>query len=164
MKHDAEVLIGLGSNLSNPLSQIAAAIKAIKNLPRLHLLAQSHCYQSLPQGPQDQELFCNAVVLVQTDLTPLELLHQLQQIEVTQGRVKLRHWGERIIDLDILFYQDQIFQSQAPDLTIPHPHALSRDFVVIPALEIAPEWQLPDGTRLKDYLRHCLDHRLTLID
>ena len=102
----------------------------------------------------------NAVVLIQTQLDPKALLLLLQAIELNQGKVKVRHWGERCIDLDILFIDQLVIQQFNPDLIIPHPNALSRDFVLIPALEIAPEWRLPDQTLLKDHLSSCIKHDL----
>jgi 2-amino-4-hydroxy-6-hydroxymethyldihydropteridine diphosphokinase len=154
------VLIGLGSNLDCPIQQVQTAIKTLALHQDIALLKVSSLYESQPQGPQDQDAFINAVALIQTELEPSVLLLILQEIERQQGKIKVRHWGERCIDLDILFI-DQVTISQAnPDLVIPHPHALSRDFVLIPALEIMPEWRLPDQSLLKDYLASCLKHDL----
>ena len=158
-----EVLIGLGSNLDNPQQQVLEAIKAISALDSLSFLAASSLYESSPQGPQDQENFCNAVMLVSTNLLPSHLLSALQSIENNFGRIKTRHWGERIIDLDILFYGQTTVDTATPDLHIPHREALTRDFVIIPALEVAPHWRLPNGQPLKNYQDQCLNHQLTKI-
>jgi len=158
-----QVLIGLGSNLNNPIAQIQCAITRIQDLKSIRLLKQSPLYESLPQGPQDQDNFINAVILVESTLSPVELLEQLQGIEKQQGRIKYRHWGERVIDLDIIFYGQQQVKEEVPELTIPHPQALQRDFVVIPALDIVANWQLPDASFLKDHAKHCLNHQLRLI-
>lgn len=158
------VLIGLGSNLCDPVLQVQQAIQALTSLPQTQLIRASSLYQSLPQGPQDQDRFCNAVALLETRLTPAELLLTLQAIEQQSGRIKTRHWGERIIDLDILFYGQHTIRLLEPDLSIPHPHALSRDFVLIPALEICPDWRLPDGSSLSSKLAACLDHNLQRIE
>lgn len=155
-----EVLIGLGSNLNAPQQQIKRAITSISSIENIELQSASSLYQSSPQGPQDQEDFCNAVILIRTSLSPEHLLLTLQTLENDFGRIKTRHWGERIIDLDILYYGQMTIQTETPDLHIPHREALSRDFVIIPALEIVPDWCLPDGTLLKDYQEACLNHQL----
>lgn len=155
-----KVLIGLGSNLDSPILQIQTAIKSLSLHKDIALLKISSFYESQPQGPQDQALFINAVILIQTELEPIALLLLLQEVERQQGRVKVRHWGERCIDLDILFIDQTSIKQTNPELCIPHPHALSRDFVLIPALEISPEWRLPDKSQLKDYLASCLQHDL----
>lgn len=157
-------LIGIGSNLNQPKHQVEKAIAALNVLPETQVAKASSLYQSKPQGPQDQNLFCNAVALIETRLNPSQLLLALQNIEQQFGRVKLRHWGERVIDLDVLFYAQESIRLDTPNLTIPHPHALSRDFVMIPALEICPDWELPDGSLLKQHLSACLDHHLQRID
>lgn len=154
------VLIGLGSNLHLPINQINQAIESISIHTAVTLLQRSSLYQSLPQGPQDQDLFVNAAIIINTMLEPQELLIALQDIEKKQGKVKVRHWGERCIDLDILFINQLSLDLREPDLVVPHPHALSRDFVLIPSIEIAPDWILPDGRLLKDQLQHCIKHDL----
>ncbi len=151
-------LIGLGSNLNNPVQQVQLAIRTLSLHKDIELIKASSLYESLPQGPQDQDRFINAVVLLQTHLEPKKLLLLLQDIESNQGKVKLRHWGERSIDLDILFIDQLTIEQEDPDLSVPHPYALSRDFVLVPALEIAPDWQLPDLSLLKDHLSSCIKH------
>jgi 2-amino-4-hydroxy-6-hydroxymethyldihydropteridine diphosphokinase len=105
-----QVLIGLGSNLNGPVEQLTTAIQTIAEHRDIQLNKTSSFYQSHPQGPQDQDLFINAVIFITTTLKPDALLLALQAIETDQGKVKLRHWGERCIDLDILFIKmDQQF-------------------------------------------------------
>tara|TARA_R110001592_G_scaffold7583_2_gene42267 strand:+ start:12773 stop:13279 length:507 start_codon:yes stop_codon:yes gene_type:complete len=152
--------IGLGSNLDSPIQQIKTAIETLSLHQELEVLKSSSLYESLPQGPQDQNRFINAAILIQTELEPESLLFLLQDIERNQGKVKVRHWGERCIDLDILFIDQLILKQTNPNLTIPHPHALSRDFVLIPILEIDPNWQLPDQTLLQDHLSSSIKHEL----
>jgi len=159
-KQTQKILIGIGSNLDKPVAQIHSAITQIQALKSTRLLKQSPLYESLPQGPQDQENFINAVVLIESNLSPVDLLTQLQRIEKEQGRIKYRHWGERVIDLDIIFYGQQEIHISTPDLSIPHPQALLRDFVVIPALDIEPDWKLPDASLLKNHAKNCLNHQL----
>lgn len=158
-----QVLIGLGSNLNKPEGQVLSAIEAIRLHPMITLRTYSSLYSSSPQGPQDQEDFVNAVVWIETSLSPIELLTETQAIESKFGRIKTRHWGERIIDLDVLLFNDEEVSETQPALTIPHPYALERDFVLIPAIEIAAEWKLPDSTRLKDHQSSCQGHNLKRI-
>jgi 2-amino-4-hydroxy-6-hydroxymethyldihydropteridine diphosphokinase len=158
-----QVLIGLGSNLGSPVDQINQAIDTIARHPAIQLLKCSSLYQSLPQGPQDQDNYINAVISIKTSLMPQALLAFLQTIEQQQGRIKTRHWGERCIDLDILFISGDNSELNQPNLIIPHPYALQRDFVVIPALEIEPEWLLPNGSRLSEAVQHCLHHDLQVL-
>ena len=158
-----KALLGLGSNLNDPANQLITAINSISSHQDIQLERCSSFYQSLPQGPQDQDLFINAVVSIHTNLAPQALLKLLQKIETKQGKVKLRHWGERCIDLDILFIDQLSIKLTAPDLLVPHPYALVRDFVLIPALEIEPDWVLPNGRMLNQYLDSCLKHDLKVI-
>lgn len=154
------VLIGLGSNLDSPVDQIQKAINTLSLHKDIEFIKASSFYESQPQGPQDQDRFINAVILIQTELEPEALLLLLQEIERQQGKVKVRHWGERCIDLDILFMDQTTINRVNPELVIPHAHALNRDFVLIPTLEITPEWRLPDQSQLKDYLSSCIKHDL----
>jgi len=159
-----EVLIGLGSNLDKPQQQVIKAIETIMKVDGISFQRSSSLYESSPQGPQDQENFCNAVILVSTNIPAELLLLKLQSIENDFGRIKTRYWGERVIDLDILYYGQFTIDIETPDLHIPHRQALTRDFVIIPALEITPDWCLPDGTLLKDYQETCLNHQLTKVN
>jgi len=146
-----QYIIGLGSNLGDPESTIRIAIDAIDGLSESRVLATSSFYLSTPQGPQDQPSFVNAVILAESQLEPFDLLGNLQSLESRLGRVKTRHWGERQIDLDILFYSGPDINTA--QLTIPHPRALDRDFVVLPALEVVPDWHLSDGSKLASHAR-----------
>lgn len=138
--------IGLGANLNNPRAQIEAALAALAQLPHTQLLRASSLYGSKPLGPQDQPDYQNAVAEIQTELTPTELLAALQQQERDQGRIKLRHWGERCIDLDILLYGNKTLA--LPDLCIPHKELKNRSFVVVPLHELTPSLVLPDGSKI----------------
>ena len=150
-----QCIIALGSNLSEPDKQLHQAFDALGQLTNCRLLRCSSLYSSHPLGPQDQDRFVNAAALLETALSPVQLLLALQSIEHRFGRVKTRHWGERIIDLDIIFYGRHLVDIKHPSLTIPHPEALNRDFVLVPVLEICPDWKLPNGTALKDQLANA---------
>ncbi|WP_432208687.1 2-amino-4-hydroxy-6-hydroxymethyldihydropteridine diphosphokinase [Acinetobacter variabilis] len=136
--------IGLGSNLGDSRQILA---EAVQKLASLGLVKTSHLYQSPPMGPQDQPNYFNAVVQLITDLAPLDLLDRLQTFEQEAGRVRLRHWGERTLDLDLLIYGDEQIQNER--LTVPHVGVLERDFVLVPLLDIDANLQL-DGSTLKD--------------
>lgn len=143
-------IIALGSNLDDPAKQLNRAFDSLGQLPSSKLVRRSSVFQSKPLGPQDQDVYCNAAATLETDLDAVSLLSELQAIETSFGRIKTRHWGERVIDLDIIFFGQHIIQSRVPDLSVPHPQALKRDFVCEPILEIEPLWILPDGSYLKD--------------
>ncbi|QDK96754.1 2-amino-4-hydroxy-6-hydroxymethyldihydropteridine diphosphokinase [Acinetobacter tandoii] len=134
--------IGLGSNLGDSRQILT---EAIQKLASLGSVQTSKLYQSPPMGPQDQPHYLNAVARLETDLPALSLLDQLQQFEQEAGRVRLRRWGERTLDLDVLLYGDEQIQNER--LTVPHIGILERDFVVIPLLDLDPNL-LIQGHRL----------------
>jgi len=147
------VYIGLGSNLDDPKGHVRQALEDLKQLPHSQLLLASKLYLSKPLGPQDQDDFVNAVVLLATELKPITLLDELQAIEQQHQRVRERHWGPRTLDLDILLFGNQTLDQ--PRLTVPHTQISQRDFVVGPLLELSPELVLPCGTPVRHLLRHC---------
>lgn len=142
--------IGLGSNLGDSRQILT---EAVQKLATLGAVSTSKLYQSPPMGPQDQPHYFNAVARLETDLAALVLLNQLQQFEQDAGRVRLRRWGERTLDLDLLLYGDE--QIQHERLTVPHVGILERDFVVIPLLDLDPNLHI-QGHRLDrlDLLQH----------
>jgi 2-amino-4-hydroxy-6-hydroxymethyldihydropteridine diphosphokinase len=142
--------IGLGSNLGDSRQILT---EAVQKLATLGTVSTSKLYQSPPMGPQDQPHYFNAVARLETDLAALALLDQLQQFEQDAGRVRLRRWGERTLDLDLLLYGDE--QIQHERLTVPHVGILERDFVVIPLMDLNPNLQI-QGHRLDrlDLLQH----------
>ncbi|TKF20670.1 2-amino-4-hydroxy-6-hydroxymethyldihydropteridine diphosphokinase [Vibrio genomosp. F6] len=143
--------IAVGSNLTDPVSQANRAIDALRLLPKSELVKASMLYSSTPMGPQDQPDYINAVIEIQTELTPLELLDCTQAIELEQGRVrKDERWGPRTLDLDIILYGNEVIDSER--LVVPHYGMKEREFVLYPLAEIAPSLQLPDGERLADLL------------
>ncbi|NBH74992.1 2-amino-4-hydroxy-6-hydroxymethyldihydropteridine diphosphokinase [Rodentibacter pneumotropicus] len=156
-----DTYIALGSNLDTPINQLNSALQAIKNLPQTRFLAVSSFYQSKPLGPQDQPDYVNAVAKIETTLPPLSLLDELQRIENEQGRVRLRRWGERTLDLDILLYGNEIIQNER--LTIPHYDMYNREFVIVPLLEITPDLIFPDGKKLSELALNFIDHSMKKI-
>lgn len=143
--------IAIGSNLGDPVAQAQQAIQQLTQLPKSRLIAASSLYSSTPMGPQNQPDYINAVVAIQTNLTPLQLLDCTQAIEQEQGRVrKDERWGPRTLDLDIVLYGNEVINSER--LTIPHYGMKEREFVLYPLAEIAPSLQLPDGTEVSSLL------------
>tara|TARA_R110000868_G_scaffold106234_2_gene291393 strand:- start:5416 stop:5952 length:537 start_codon:yes stop_codon:yes gene_type:complete len=136
--------LGLGANLDQPDQQLRQALLALNSTPGIKLTGWSLFYRSKPVGPQDQPDYVNAVAQISTTLAPLDLLDQLQAIEQHQGRVRLRRWGERTLDLDLLLYANQPIQH--PRLTVPHVEMCNRLFVIQPLAELVPDCHLPDGT------------------
>jgi 2-amino-4-hydroxy-6-hydroxymethyldihydropteridine diphosphokinase len=144
--------IAVGSNLADPVSQANLAIETLKSLPQSKFIATSKLYSSTPMGPQNQPDYINAVVAIETELTPIELLNCTQAIEQEQGRVrKDERWGPRTLDLDIILYGNEVIDSER--LTVPHYGMKEREFVLYPLAEIAPSLQLPDGTELTELLK-----------
>ena len=111
--------IGLGSNLEDPLAQVMRAFDELADLPQTTLLARSFVYASHAVGPEQPD-YTNAVVLLDTQLTPIALLDALQAIEQAHQRVRIQHWGPRTLDLDLLLYGDQTIDEER--LKVPHPY------------------------------------------
>lgn len=130
--------LGLGSNQKNPDRQLRQAIKSLKAIPSTVLTNVSSLYWTKAWGLHSQQDFCNAVIEINTFLTPLLLLKWCKKIEKKQGRIRKKHWGPRTLDIDILLYEDRIIKSK--ELTVPHPHMLDRNFVLKPLAEINPQF------------------------
>lgn len=149
MKNTVTAFIGLGSNLSDPRLQVSVAAKAISTIKNCQAKALSSLYLSKPMGPQDQDDYINAVIAIETSLSPIELLNATQDIENKAGRVrKDNRWGARILDCDILLYGDETINNER--LTVPHYGMKIREFVLLPLAEIAPDLHLPDGSSVND--------------
>ncbi|MFL7869398.1 MAG: 2-amino-4-hydroxy-6-hydroxymethyldihydropteridine diphosphokinase [Anaerolineales bacterium] len=133
------VYIALGTNLGNRLANLRAAIQAMP--PEIQVLAESHVYETPPWGYEEQPAFLNMVIKAETKLEPEPLLKRLKQLEVELGREQNFRWGPRLIDLDILFYDDLVLDS--PPLVIPHPRLHERAFVLVPLADIAPNYIHP---------------------
>lgn len=128
--------ISLGSNLGKREENCNQAIKLLKE-NGIAVKKQSKMYETEPWGVKDQPKFINMAIEVETDRKPNELLLILKQIEKELGRIETGKWGPRVIDLDILFYNDLVLDK--PDLKIPHPYLHEREFMLKPLCEIAPD-------------------------
>jgi len=152
--HNEHVYIGIGSNLGESQQQISLACEAMSALPNTRLLNTSSLYCSKPMGPQNQPDYINAVCLIETGLTPHELLTALQQIEQDNGRTRDgERWGARTLDLDILLYGSETIDTT--DLTVPHCGMSEREFVLVPLFEIAPMMIMPDGKPISHWVANC---------
>lgn len=162
MKKYLTAYILLGSNLENPLEQVATAVAEIACITHAQLAKQSQYYSSKPHGPQDQPDYVNKVIALETSLTAHELLFELQAIEKKHGRIRVTHrFGPRTLDLDILLYGDKIINT--PNLIVPHPRLPERNFVLYPLAEIAPDLILPGGESLQSLVEQCSKAGLTVL-
>ena len=133
----ATSFLSLGSNLGDRLDHLSKAVTALANQPKIKVLIVSSVYQTKPVGGPEQDDYLNAVVKIQTELSPIDLLAITQSIENNQGRVREVRWGPRTLDIDVLTYDDLIFADEK--LTLPHPRISERAFVLVPFFEIDPQ-------------------------
>ncbi|WP_030756172.1 MULTISPECIES: 2-amino-4-hydroxy-6-hydroxymethyldihydropteridine diphosphokinase [unclassified Streptomyces] len=136
-------VIALGANLGNRLETLQGAIDALGDTPGMRVKAVSPVYETEPWGvePGSQPSYLNAVVAVKTTLPPSSLLERAHAVEEAFDRVREERWGPRTIDVDIVAYADRV--SDDPVLTLPHPRAHQRAFVLAPWNDIDPEAQIP---------------------
>jgi 2-amino-4-hydroxy-6-hydroxymethyldihydropteridine diphosphokinase len=136
-------VISLGSNLGNRLENLQGAIDALEDTPGLRIKSVSPVYETEPWGvaPGSQPSYFNAVVVLKTTLPPSSLLERAQAVEEAFHRVRDERWGPRTLDVDIVAYADVV--SDDPVLTLPHPRAHERAFVLAPWYDVEPEAQLP---------------------
>jgi 2-amino-4-hydroxy-6-hydroxymethyldihydropteridine diphosphokinase len=135
MEMQHTVYLGIGTNLGDRVENLNCALEQLA--PAVHVMRASSIYETEPWGIIDQPLFLNLAVQAATDLEPLELLAYIKQIEKDLGRQPGVRYGPRLIDLDILFYDQLVFTHAS--LNIPHPRIPERAFVLVPLAEIAPE-------------------------
>ncbi|MDP4093017.1 MAG: 2-amino-4-hydroxy-6-hydroxymethyldihydropteridine diphosphokinase [Bacillota bacterium] len=129
-----KVYLGLGSNIGDKEKNLKTAIDYISQIKDTTLKSISPIYKTKPVGYTAQDDFLNAAVLIETGLEPLEVLSNTRQIENRMGRIREIHWGPRIIDIDILLYDE--LQINHPELTVPHPLMFQRAFVLRPLKDI----------------------------
>jgi len=153
-------VIALGSNLGDREVHLHSAIAQIGELAEVRVLAASDLVQTAAMKPGgvdvDAPRYLNAVVTVFTPLTAAELLDRLHEIELAHGRVRAERWGDRTLDLDIIVFGTTIASS--PLLTLPHPRAAERAFVLAPWLQIEPDAVLPGAGRVAELLARLDDH------
>jgi 2-amino-4-hydroxy-6-hydroxymethyldihydropteridine diphosphokinase len=128
--------IGIGSNMGDPRKNCLEAVKRIGKLDGCEIVSLSSLYLTEPIGVSDQEWYVNGVVSIETGMSARELLNELLLIEAEMRRVRVRKWGPRIIDLDILLFGRDVINETG--ITVPHPLMQLRKFVMAPVAEIAP--------------------------
>jgi 2-amino-4-hydroxy-6-hydroxymethyldihydropteridine diphosphokinase len=144
----SQSVLALGANLGDPLAALQAAVDALGGAGKV--LAVSGVYQTAPVGGPPQPDYLNAVLLLETALTPTELLAFAHAVESGAGRERQERWGPRTLDIDVIAYDDLV--SADPSLTLPHPRAHERGFVLVPWAEIASDAALPGHGRIVDLL------------
>lgn len=152
LQNPKRVVISLGSNLGNRLETLQGAVDALEDTPGVRVRAVSPVYETAPWGvePGSQPDYYNAVVLVTTTLPPMTLLERGHAIEEAFRRERTERWGARTLDVDIVSYQGVV--SDDPRLTLPHPRAHERAFVLLPWHDVDAEAELPGRGRVADLL------------
>tara|TARA_B100000214_G_scaffold358976_1_gene319963 strand:+ start:2367 stop:2852 length:486 start_codon:yes stop_codon:yes gene_type:complete len=150
------VFLQLGSNMGNRIELLSKAEEKIHNDVG-RIIKKSKIYESTPWKVDGQSNYLNQVIKIDTELDPLNLLRKILLIENDLGRKRLEKWGERLIDIDILFYNDSILET--PNLCIPHKHLHERNFVLIPFNDIDAEWIHPKINKsISQLLTDCSDN------
>lgn len=157
------VWVGIGSNLLNPKQQTDRAIWSLSNLPMTRLITFSSYYRSLPLGNKNQPDFLNAIIILDTNLSPTALLSHIQYIEQQQGRIRSHNssvWQPRTLDLDILLFGKYI--TYGSELTIPHHGMLHREFILYPLMQLDNSLVFPNGKIITDIVKTVPTHGLDL--
>ena len=155
------VFVGLGANLGDPAATVRAALQRLAPLPLTTLIARSGLYRSAPidaAGPD----YINAVAELRSELSPEDLLRELQALETAFGRDRPYHHAPRTLDLDLLLYGQRRIDSAT--LRLPHPRLAQRAFVLAPLAELAPAWPLDDGRSVARTLAELPEQGLRKID
>ncbi|WP_333748240.1 2-amino-4-hydroxy-6-hydroxymethyldihydropteridine diphosphokinase [Streptomyces sp. IBSBF 2394] len=152
LSNPKRAVIALGANLGNRLETLQGAIDALEDTPGVRVKGVSPVYETEPWGvaPDSQPSYFNAVLIVKTTLPPSSLLERAHAVEEAFHRVRDEHWGPRTLDVDIVAYAEVV--SDDPQLTLPHPRAHERAFVLAPWLDVDPEAALPGQGRVADLL------------
>lgn len=143
-------VLALGANLGEPASALQGAVDELRQSDGIEVIACSSIYETDPMGGPEQPCYLNAVVLVRTSLDPNALLAEAHRIELQWGRVREIRWGARTLDVDVIAYED--VRSDDERLTLPHPRAHERAFVLVPWMEIDPEAVLPGHGAIRDLI------------
>lgn len=143
-----EAFLGLGSNLGDRLANLQRAVDALGAEAGVRVTRCSRVWETEPVGGPEQPDFLNAVVSIETQIEPHDLLAACNRVEILLGRARDIRWGPRTIDIDVLLFDDRTIDD--PTITVPHPRMCERAFVLMPLLELVPDLVLPDGTRLLD--------------
>ena len=159
--NSSRVFIGLGSNLGDPCDNIHKAVDRLSRNDSLEITKLSPLYATPPMGPQNQSDFVNAVAEIKTAMDPQDLLITCKSIEAEMGRVANERWGPRLIDIDILLYDDQIVETE--NLQIPHKGISQRSFVLIPLADLDQDLDIPGLGGLAELIRRLGPAEIRLI-
>ncbi|MEU6737805.1 2-amino-4-hydroxy-6-hydroxymethyldihydropteridine diphosphokinase [Streptosporangium sandarakinum] len=144
-----KVVLALGSNLGDRFDTLQGALDALFDAPGLGFVAVSPVYETDPVGGPEQGAYLNAVVIAESSLDPRAILERAQNVENAFGRIRMERWGARTLDVDLITVGDVV--SGDPELTLPHPRAHERAFVLVPWSQVDPEATLA-GRRVTDLL------------
>ena len=153
--------VGLGANLADPVRQVQQAIRELAELPRTRLVRHSSLYRTAPVAEPDQPDFVNAVAVLDTALSPRELLQELLALEARHGRVRSKPNAPRTLDLDLLLLGSQVISE--PGLEVPHPRMHQRAFVLVPLVEVTPEALIPGRGSAAELLAHLADQSVARV-
>lgn len=142
------ILLGLGSNMGDREQNLQQALCLLEKDGSVRINQVSSIYETNPFGVMDQADFLNMAASVETHLAPEKLLQMCLNVEKAVGRIRTRHWGPRIIDIDLLVYDNVQMKDEA--LTLPHPEIARRAFVWVPLRDIMPQLQLADGRTVEE--------------
>ncbi|CAN5388160.1 2-amino-4-hydroxy-6-hydroxymethyldihydropteridinediphosphokinase [soil metagenome] len=156
MNKEVAAFISLGSNLGDRWNNINRALELIMGIHTISIHKHSCLYSTSAWGNENQSDFLNMVIEIHTKIKAELLMKELLQIEEQMGRIRIDHWGPRSIDLDIIYFDDQIISSEF--LKVPHPEMQNRNFVLVPLVEIAPEFVHPVfNINNSELLNNCQD-------
>ncbi len=147
----SEAVIALGSNMGNRIENINAAVRAIAKLPDVKIIKASSIYETEPVDCDEDDMYLNAAILVDANISPAMLLGECLGIEAAMGRIRTKKNGPRVIDLDLILYDG--VKTESFELTLPHPRALERAFVMAPLLDLYPSGRAPGGMFFAPHLR-----------
>lgn len=156
-----KALIGVGTNLGDKMHNIEDAVAALNRIPKLFVKRASSVYETEPWGFKEQSNFYNAVLEVETELSPRALLGVCLGIEGALGRIREFKNGPRIIDLDILLYEGETLSCE--ELTVPHKFLRERDFVLVPLKELFCDLKIFDCDFSKDYAEICKNSQMKAV-
>ena len=157
----SNIFIALGSNLENPKEQIKQGILSIKDIEGVKILRESYLYVTPPVGILDQPNFINAVIKIDSNLSPYGLLDKLLKIENMAGRIRVNKNGPRTLDLDILLFDNLILNDE--NLTIPHPRMHERLFVLLPLKDIDENILIPNQGLIKHIIKDIAPENINRI-
>jgi 2-amino-4-hydroxy-6-hydroxymethyldihydropteridine diphosphokinase len=147
-----KAVVALGSNQGDRVNFLKNALLELKKDSKIRVTKVSKIYQTKAVGGVTENPFLNAVLELETDLTPNQVLDLLKEVEIKNFRIREQKWGDRTLDLDLITCDDLVFENE--DLTIPHPLAHTRGFVLVPWAEINPGAYIPNHGKIEDLLKN----------